>query len=126
MHWHRCSGCACVRISALIQHRGQVMSWSINLRKRVAGLGRKSLVARKLRRRAPRPGVETLEDRMVPSATLTLSGPETLVAGSNIDASNNTNTVESEMSISVNPTNPLNVAGFVHDLANLNQIQVFY
>src|SRR5262245_2288912 len=70
--------------------------------------------------------VERLEERTVPSAVLSLSGPQTLAAGSNINVSNNTATTESEMLVDVNPTNPLNVAGFVHDTRSLNQIQVFY
>jgi hypothetical protein len=60
------------------------------------------------------------------SAELRLSGPQTLVPFANVDVSNNPTTTESEMTITVNPADPLNVAGLVHDAANLNQIQVFY
>jgi hypothetical protein len=74
----------------------------------------------------PRLSVEQLEDRTTPSATLVLSGAQTIVPGANINVSNNDTTTESEMLIAVNPANPLNVAGFVHSATNLNDIQLFF
>lgn len=81
-------------------------------------------------------GAELLEDRSMLSALLTLNGPESIVVGANVNVSNNNATLESEMSIDINPTNPLNVVGFVHDIYNQtqpgttnmaqNRIQVFY
>src|SRR5262245_4852425 len=73
-----------------------------------------------------RPSVECLESRTLLAARLTLAGTQTLVANANVNVSNNIVTNESEMVVDINPTNPLNVAGFVHDTNNLNQIQLFY
>jgi hypothetical protein len=82
-------------------------------------------------RRRPRPvcrplALETLETRNLLSAQLQLNGDQTLVAFPNVNASHNPTTIESEMSVSINPTNPLNVVGFTHEAATLNPIQVFY
>jgi hypothetical protein len=87
-------------------------------------------------RRTPRPKrttrpllLECLEERTLLSAHLTLAGAQTLVANTNVNvaaSSNTVGTVESEMVVDVNPTNPLNVVGFTHNVNNFNQIQVFY
>jgi RTX calcium-binding nonapeptide repeat (4 copies) len=81
-----------------------------------------------------RPVLECLEDRTLLSATLSLNGTQTLVPNTNIDVTDNATpsearkatTNESEMVVDINPTNPLNVVGFVHNTSNLNQIQVFF
>jgi hypothetical protein len=73
-----------------------------------------------------RPALEALEDRTMLTTHLALVGTQTLVPSANVDASNNKTTNESEMQVDINPTNPLNVVGFVHDTSNLNQIQVFF
>jgi hypothetical protein len=89
------------------------------------------------RRRAPRCpalpaarlNLEILETRTLLSATLVLDGPQTLVPYANINVANTPTVDESEMTIAVNPTNPLNVAGFSHYIQpgfNYNQIAVFY
>jgi hypothetical protein len=65
------------------------------------------------------------------SAQLALSGPQILERNTNVpvsqDAQGNPNpaTQEDEMQISINPTNPLNVVGFTHNLRNANEIQLF-
>jgi hypothetical protein len=56
---------------------------------------------------------------------LLLNGPQTLVPFTNVSVGNSPLMTESEMTIAINPTNPLNVAGFAHNVSNLNQIQVF-
>jgi hypothetical protein len=90
--------------------------------------------ARKPRRPAPRwrPALEALEGRVLPAGHLvTPLGIGSLTVNANVvvnkDAKGNANAAssESEMSVTINPTNPLNVVGFAHDLRNLNQIQVF-
>jgi hypothetical protein len=72
--------------------------------------------------------LERLEDRTVLSAHLALSGSQALFVNANVRASNNAanGTMESEMSVDVNPANPLQVAGFTHNIFNLNQIQLFF
>jgi hypothetical protein len=72
-----------------------------------------------------RPQLEGLEERTVLSAVLDLTGTQTLVAGTNVDASFSSGTRESEMQVTINPRNPLQVAGFTHDARNLNQILVY-
>src|SRR6516225_9816865 len=80
------------------------------------------------RPQAVRLTLEWLECRLVPSAKLYLNGAQTLVANTNVQASNNVvnGTMESEMSVDVNPANPLQIAGFTHNIFNLNQIQLFF
>jgi hypothetical protein len=78
------------------------------------------------RRSSRRLSLETLEARTLLSAQLQLNGDQTLVPFANVNASHNPTTVESEMAVSINPTNPLNVVGFTHDGGNLDHIQVFY
>ncbi len=71
--------------------------------------------------------IEALEDRRLLSAKLLLSGPQTLVPYADVNVSNSAATGESEMTVAINPTNPLNVVGFSHDYnSNFNTIQVFY
>ena len=70
--------------------------------------------------------LEALEGRTVPSATLHLSGAQTLVPGANVNVSNNANTTESEMQIAINPSDPLQVAGFTHNLADPNEISLYH
>jgi hypothetical protein len=69
---------------------------------------------------------EGMEDRTLMAASLNLGGVPTLVARPDRDVSNTPISVESEMSIDIDPTHPLNIAGFTHDIANQNQIQLFY
>jgi hypothetical protein len=78
------------------------------------------------RRSDRRLSLEPLETRTLLSAQLQLNGAQTLVPFANVDVSHNPSTIESEMSVSINPVNPLNVVGFTHDGGNLNHIQVFY
>lgn len=56
---------------------------------------------------------EALEERRVMAANLMLAGTQTIVAGANINASNEA-TVQAEMQTTVNPSNPLNVVAFSH------------
>jgi Ca2+-binding RTX toxin-like protein len=58
--------------------------------------------------------VEPLETRLQLSASLTLNGAQTITPGSVVNASNDPNNYQSEMSVTVNPTNPLNLVGFSH------------
>jgi hypothetical protein len=54
----------------------------------------------------------------MPSSFLSLNGPQTLVAGANVNVSTTpdpvggTGLMESEFQVAINPTNPLNVVGF--------------
>jgi hypothetical protein len=73
-----------------------------------------------------RPVLEAMEERTLLAAHLSLAGTQALVANANVNASQNNSTNESEMEVDINPTNPLNVVGFVHNTSNLNQIQVFF
>src|SRR5581483_2643309 len=68
--------------------------------------------------------LEALEERAMLTANLSLVGTQTLTPNINVNASQNRNTNESEMEVDINPTNALNVVGFVHNTSNLNQIQV--
>jgi hypothetical protein len=73
--------------------------------------------------------LEVLEDRTLLSATLVLDGPQTLVPLPNVDVGQNPSVDLSEMTMSVNPTNPLNLAGFSHYIKpsfNYDQIAVYY
>ena len=54
---------------------------------------------------------ERLEDRRLLTASLSLAGTQTLVAGTNIDASVDHASQQQNMSIDINPTNPLHVTG---------------
>ncbi len=54
---------------------------------------------------------EPLEDRRMLTASLSLAGTQTLVAGTNIDASNDHASQQQNMAIDINPTNPLHVTG---------------
>ena len=73
------------------------------------------------RGRHTRPVPERLEDRTVFSADLLLplGGGESLVANANVRVSS---TPGSEMVVDINPTNPLNVVGFTHNLNDDNQM----
>src|SRR5438552_4383246 len=73
-----------------------------------------------------RPQLEGLEERRLLSAVLDLIGSQTLVAGTNINASHNATTGESEMQVAINPANPLQVTGFTHNVNNLNEMSVFH
>ena len=95
---------------------------------------RKSSSAHATPRRRPtwRLGLEQLEDRTLLSVSLSLSGPQTLFPSGNVNVSNNVaNQIASwasEMAIAINPTNPLNVVGFTHDVNQYlveGHIQVF-
>ena len=54
---------------------------------------------------------EPLEERRMLTASLSLAGTQTLVAGTNIDASNDHASQQQNMAIDINPTNPLHVTG---------------
>jgi hypothetical protein len=70
--------------------------------------------------------LEALEDRTLFAAQLVLSGPQTLAANANVAVNTSASQTESEMQVSVNPTNPLNLAGFTHNLQNFNEMQLFF
>jgi Ca2+-binding RTX toxin-like protein len=82
--------------------------------------------------RAVRCALEPLEQRLTLSASLALASTETVVPGSLVNASNDANAIQSEMSISINPTNPLNVVGFtayrplVNGVYDRTALQVLY
>ncbi|TWU24621.1 sialidase family protein [Bythopirellula polymerisocia] len=68
---------------------------------------------------------ETLENRQMLSVSLALNGPQTIVPGTTINVSNNINQSQSEMSLVINPTNPLNVVGFSHRLGSPITLDVY-
>jgi hypothetical protein len=72
------------------------------------------------------PSLECLEARTVPSAFLSLTGGQTLVPGANVDASSNRLTGESEMQVSINPANAMQVAGFTRNANNSNELSVYW
>ena len=59
------------------------------------------------------------------SVSLSLNGPQTIVPGATINVSNNAGLSQSEMSLVVNPTNPLNVVGFSHRLGTPITMDVY-
>src|SRR5262245_2522788 len=61
-----------------------------------------------------RPRLESLEDRTVLSASLSLSVVHTLVPGNKVNTSHD---YASEMQVDINPTKPLEVVGFTHHLS---------
>jgi hypothetical protein len=76
-----------------------------------------------------RPALEVLEDRTLLSAKLVLNGPQTLVPLPDLSVNSAATVDKSEMTIAVNPANPLNVAGFSHYIKpsyDYSQIAVFY
>jgi cytoskeletal protein CcmA (bactofilin family) len=75
-----------------------------------------------------RPYLEGLEDRTLPSASVTVSVSDSaaLVANPDLRVYSTRPPDESEMSVAVNPTNPLNIAGFTHNLFNPDEMSVFY
>ena len=72
---------------------------------------RRGLAFRSTSSRRSRLAIEPLEDRRLLTASLSLAGTQTLVAGTNIDASADHATQQQNMSIDINPINPLHVAG---------------
>jgi hypothetical protein len=73
--------------------------------------------------------LEVLEDRTLLSASLILDGPQTLVPLANVNVSNSTSVDHSEMTVTINPANPLNIAGFSHYIVpsfDYDQIAVYY
>jgi hypothetical protein len=73
--------------------------------------------------------LELVEDRTLLSATLVLDGPQTLVPLASVNVSQDTSVDLSEMTVTVNPANPLNLAGFSHYIKptkNYDQIGVYY
>ena len=71
-------------------------------------------------------GLEPLEERTLLSVTLDLGGAQSIVGGTNINVSDASAIHQSEMTLDVNPTNPLNLAGFSHNIGDKNEIDVFY
>lgn len=59
------------------------------------------------------------------SVSLALNGPQTIVPGATINVSGELANDQSEMSLVVNPTNPLNVVGFSHRLRNPITMDVY-
>jgi hypothetical protein len=76
--------------------------------------------------RRTRPRLEGLEDRTLFAAQLVLSGSQTLVVNANVAVNTSSSQTESEMQVDINPTNPLNLAGFTHNLQNFNEMQLFF
>ena len=72
---------------------------------------RRGLAFRSTSSRRSRLVIEPLEDRRMLTASLSLAGAQTLVAGTNIDASADHASQQQNMSIDINPINPLHVAG---------------
>ena len=60
--------------------------------------------------------IEELEDRVLLNATLELAGGQTIVGGTNLNVSNDGSSFQSEISLAINPMNPLNIAGFSHNI----------
>jgi hypothetical protein len=72
---------------------------------------------------------EALERRLQLSASLSLSGTQTITPGSVVNASADSSAWQSEMSVAVDTTNPLRVAAFSHRAQtnyDFNRIDVFY
>ncbi len=69
---------------------------------------------------------EPLEGRRLLTVSLSLSGTQAIAAGATINASSDPNTVQSEMSLVVNPSNPLNVVGFSLDLESPSTMDVYH
>jgi hypothetical protein len=65
------------------------------------------------------------EESCLQGRLLSLCGPQQLDRGANINVSNDSAAQQSEMSLDINPTNPLNVTGFSHRIGSLNEIDVF-
>jgi hypothetical protein len=74
--------------------------------------------------------MEPLERRVQLSVSLALSGTQTITPGSVVNASSDSSAWETEMSVVVNPTNPLNLAGFSHnrerEMDDALSMDVFY
>src|SRR5687768_11286531 len=64
--------------------------------------------------------VEPLECRVQLSVSLLLSGTQAIIAGSVVNASADASRWETEMSVVVNPTNPMSLAGFMHNAVRDN------
>ena len=59
---------------------------------------------------------EQLENRSLLAVSLTLAGTQTISGGANFNVSDDSAQFQQEMSVDVNPANPLNVAGFSHSI----------
>src|SRR5688500_4187561 len=70
-------------------------------------------------------GFEPLEDRALLSVSLSLNGPQTIVPGATLNVSTDAANAQSEMSLVINLTNPLNVVGFSHRLENPITVEVY-
>src|SRR5437588_9922679 len=77
-------------------------------------------------RRAQTIRLETLESRQMMSVSLSLNGPQTITAEPMINASADNSFGQSGIVIDINPTNPLNVAGFVQHVGGQNEIDVYH
>jgi hypothetical protein len=81
---------------------------------------------------APQLRLEPLEDRALLSARVITTLGAIPVANANVNVALSAttplpDTVESEMSVDINPTNPLNVVGFSHDDRTVNApLQIFF
>lgn len=70
---------------------------------------------------------EQLESRTMLAADLTLSGTQTLSGGAYVNVSGDTGRLQHEMTLDVNPANPLNIAGFSHSTVGaVIEADVFY
>src|SRR5688500_2288439 len=101
------------------------MAASRNQRRRRFGFLRR---AKAVPRRLPglcQLGFETLEDRALLSVSLSLNGPQTIVPSATLNVSTDVANAQSEMSLVINPTNPLNVVGFSHRLENPITVEVY-
>jgi hypothetical protein len=70
--------------------------------------------------------LESLEPRQMMNVYLSLNGPQTISARPTLDVSADNSSGQSGMVIDINPTNPLNLAGFVQHIGAQNQIDVYH
>ncbi|MBA3482632.1 MAG: exo-alpha-sialidase, partial [Pirellulales bacterium] len=92
------------------------MAASSDQRRRRLGFSRRAKAAPQRSPSVCQLGFETLEDRALLSVSLSLNGPQTIVPGATLNVSTDALIAQSEMSLVINPTNPLNVVGFSHRL----------
>jgi hypothetical protein len=70
--------------------------------------------------------IESLESRTLLTTALSLSGTQAILASANVRVSVDAATQQSEMSVAVNPTNPLNLVAFTHRIGASATMGTYY
>jgi hypothetical protein len=70
--------------------------------------------------------IESLEPRTLLSAALSLAGTQTVLGSVNVRVSIDAATQQSEMSVAVNPANPLNIVAFTHRIGASATMGTYY